>query len=1049
MKVGNAKVERFIEQHGFAGWLATSAKTGEHCSDIVNGGKPSRLKQLIADNIPWSALPWTATPRLLNELKNAVMAMRDKTDIRLLRFAELAQRLGQALPDERFGEADVRTTVTLLANHGLVRPLKFGDLVLLRPDLLNGYAGAIIRAARAHQDEIGSVSEADIYRPGFDFTGVDRLNRPDEELLLRALVQIFLDHSLCIAEETPHGRYLVFPSQYRREKDIPWEPDVFVSYTFSGEWQTVWTTLVVRLWYSQEFEHKELWRNAAEFQSSRRQLLGMKIDNLQGEGQATISLFFDWKTPDELKVIFIEYVHRHLTKYASDVMRDRRYVCPACAWPVKNLDAVRERLAAGKDFIICQRCDGRVPLIDKIEQHLASDLVASKILSMEETATRELDARALEQVLIGHMMAVCGEANQIFRPVIMFDYGIDGEVEFKDNQGKASGKRIYVQLKSSNSYLQKRRHDGREVFTVKSERHLDYWINQPVDVYLVIYQADEQSREKTIQWMNVSRYFKNRKRRASREIVFEGEILDMQAVWRVRDKAFESRRDNGNSKKNADKLVREGFSQLEAGALSTARIIFKDSLGADDKNVDAITGLIQIAQRSLEQNQKRYREIIADLAETAPQDFAIQLCKNLEIAEVTLIDELQVTVRNCVLPIVSIANDDNRFGWSIQLVDHNNTAEAQLTQLMSRPETLGPDAVRLCCDVSNLSWGEHELIVKFVAASRDAWNAKVTISNSEPKNVYQFGPPIDNPKFFFGRQQLTEDLISQLETASINLIGPRRSGKTSTLYRVKKECTDEWTTAFVDLQSLILLNQSEMPKEMCRQICRECDFRAPYSADATDFRHLPELLMHYGVKKFLLLVDEIGFLAQSPALALHLRHMAKWSSPRTRIVTAGTETDLNKVCHAVDKRYPGSPPFNEFSNIEEPLKRRYRYDPEALEALVRLGAGRPFFLNALAALALKSVQRERGRLIQQKHIDEARKEAQYELRHWYPGFVKELPTFLVSSLEALIKSRDDTLPPHLALPLRGAGLTIGPRGDTRLDPLFIDWWQLNNLRGEQ
>ena len=62
--------------------------------------------------------------------------------------------------------------------------------------------------------EIDCVLEADIYRPDFDFTGVERLkHRPDEKLLLRALVQIFLDHSLCIAEDTPDGRHLVFPSR--------------------------------------------------------------------------------------------------------------------------------------------------------------------------------------------------------------------------------------------------------------------------------------------------------------------------------------------------------------------------------------------------------------------------------------------------------------------------------------------------------------------------------------------------------------------------------------------------------------------------------------------------------------------------------------------------------------------------------------------------------------------------------------------------------------------------------------------------------------------
>jgi uncharacterized cupin superfamily protein len=461
----------------------------------------------------------------------------------LLRFSELAQRLEQILPGEKFGESEVRTAVTLLANHGLVQTLKFGDLVLLRPDLLNGYAGAIIRAARAHTDEIGCVGEVNIYRPDFDFTGVDRLqNRPDEELLLRALVQIFLDHSLCIAEDTPRGRHLVFPSQYRREKDLPRDPDIFVSYSFSGEWQTVWTTLVVRLWYSQEFGHRELWRNAAEFVSPRQQLLGLKIDK-DGDGAATISLYFDPQLSDELKVLFIAYVHRHLAKYACEVVRKRRYVCPnsKCGKPVKDLDAVQRRITAGKDFITCQECDERVPFVDFIEQHLKSDPVAQKILEMDTTATRQLDTQALEQILIGHMMATAGEANQIFRPTTMFDYGIDGEVEFKDKDGKPSGRRIYIQLKSGNSYLRTRQRDGREIFDVRDERHLDYWVSQPVDVYLVIRQTDEVRNEQTIRWMNVTRYLKGREDKQSRQIVFTGEKLDAAAVWRVRDGFFPPR----------------------------------------------------------------------------------------------------------------------------------------------------------------------------------------------------------------------------------------------------------------------------------------------------------------------------------------------------------------------------------------------------------------------------------------------------------------------------------------------------------------------------
>jgi len=430
IKVGQQKIDRFLQEHGFAGYLTTSAKTGENCA---------ALKQLIADLIPWDRQPWTSTPRLLAAIKNAVLDMREKKEIRLLRFAELCQRLEQTLTGQPFGEADVRTALTLLANHGLAIPFQFGNLVLMRPELLNGYAGAVIRAARKHVDEIGCVREQDVFECKLDFEGVDRLEPADEELLMRAMVQTFLDKSLCIAEDTPQGRHLVFPSQYRRERPFPTDPEVFISYTFTGELQTVYTTLVVRLWYSREFDHKELWRNAAEFLTSKGRTVGLVMEKT-GDGQGTINVFFESGVPDELKVAFIEYVHRHLEKVGRDVTRDRRYVCAKCDTPVRDRELVRKRLAERKEFVFCPECGKKVPFQDHIEQRLGSDPVARRVLAMEQTGQRERDTQALEQILIGHMMAICGEANQIFRPVTMFDYGIDGEVEFKGDDGQASGR---------------------------------------------------------------------------------------------------------------------------------------------------------------------------------------------------------------------------------------------------------------------------------------------------------------------------------------------------------------------------------------------------------------------------------------------------------------------------------------------------------------------------------------------------------------------------------------------------------------------------------
>jgi len=526
--VSQKKIDRFLEEHGFAAYLPTSAKSGHNCSDSLNHDQPSALKQAIAQHIPWPLLPWTSTPRLLRELKNAVLAMKEEK-LGLLRFPELAKRLKQELPQEVFGEDDARTAVSLLANHGLVMPLQFGDLVLLQPEILNGYASAVIRAARGHTDEIGCVCQDDVFQRRIDMTGVIRLPQAEEDLLLRAMVQTFLDKSLCIAEDTDQGKQLIFPSQYRRERDIPVHPEIFVSYTFTGELTTVYTTLVVRLWYGGGFDNKELWRNAAEFATPGGKTMGLVMER-SGEGEGTISVFFQHDAVEDTKVMFSEYVHRHLHKYGRDVRRDRRYVCGECGNPVTDREIVRQFLANDNEFIYCHHCGKAILLLDRIEQRLSSEPVARQVAQMDERAGLALDSQALEQILIGHMMAICGEINQVFQLVTMFDYGIDGEIEFKDKKGKASGKKIYVQLKSGGSYLRHRQRDNNLIFDVKNPRHLDYWQNQPVDVYLVI--RDE---EKVIRWMNVTPHLRTRQNKESLQLEFTGEKLDAAALLRVRE----------------------------------------------------------------------------------------------------------------------------------------------------------------------------------------------------------------------------------------------------------------------------------------------------------------------------------------------------------------------------------------------------------------------------------------------------------------------------------------------------------------------------------
>jgi hypothetical protein len=154
---------------------------------------------------------------------------------------------------------------------------------------------------------------------------------------------------------------------------------------------------------------------------------------------------------------------------------------------------------------------------------------------------RKLDPQAKEQILQGLLMTLAGRANTIARIPMVADYGIDGEFEFRGDDGWPSGKKIGLQLKSGNSHLRLRKRDGAEIFYITNQRHLDYWVSQLMDVYLVIRQVDERTGEERIRWMKLTRYLKNRKDKKSRQIVFDGETLDVPALLRLRDELLSTR----------------------------------------------------------------------------------------------------------------------------------------------------------------------------------------------------------------------------------------------------------------------------------------------------------------------------------------------------------------------------------------------------------------------------------------------------------------------------------------------------------------------------
>jgi hypothetical protein len=227
-----------------------------------------------------------------------------------------------------------------------------------------------------------------------------------------------------------------------------------------------------------------------------------------------------------------------LQRKATDVVRLRYYVCPHCDTPVENRKTALERLNRGQKDILCVNCERRVPLWDLIEEKFASEEFKQRVRELEEQARISIDNESRELILVGHAYAIAGEAGQIYRQYTNSDHGIDGEIEFKvyetrpaGMESRASGMRLYLQLKSGDSYLHKRKSDGAEIFTIKKSRWAEYWLAQAYPVMLVIRTSDG-----TIRWMNVTEYLRKQEPKQVKQIVFKGEPFTFSALVRLRDK---------------------------------------------------------------------------------------------------------------------------------------------------------------------------------------------------------------------------------------------------------------------------------------------------------------------------------------------------------------------------------------------------------------------------------------------------------------------------------------------------------------------------------
>jgi small GTP-binding protein len=392
--VSQTRIDSLMADLNFDGYFETSAREGWNIT---------KLSDTIREAIDWDLLPKVMSTDLFQSIKSFLIkekeARRLLSTVDELHRAYLNRMDGATVTEEL--RAQFETCIGRIESRGLIRRLSFGDLVLLKPELLDAYATAIVNAARQEPDGLGNIAEEDALAGRFRLPQDERIqDKGQEKLLLISTVEELLRHEVALREYSDDGSYIVFPSQLTRENpEMPDPEGKAVIFDFEGPVLSIYATLAVRLSHSGVFKKKEMWKNAATYSTRVGGTCGMFLREAE-EAHGELTLFFDAQASEEVRLQFEEYVQIHLLRRAlpESISRRRVFVCSKCSTPVMDLQVERRR-SRGFSWIQCNVCEERVSLLDKVER--LTVVHASAITEMDHTADAMLENELGKTILGG------------------------------------------------------------------------------------------------------------------------------------------------------------------------------------------------------------------------------------------------------------------------------------------------------------------------------------------------------------------------------------------------------------------------------------------------------------------------------------------------------------------------------------------------------------------------------------------------------------------------------------------------------------------------
>ncbi len=416
VSVSDDRVAEIVTEFGFLGYLSTSAKEGWEVAE---------LRQAVLAAIDWSRIPVVTSSTLFAAAKSFVLDQKAAGTLLTPLTSLLGSFLGapvtglaaEAAPGAKIGRdlldaepADDDMTrlrgmfegcVARLESAGLVKRLAFGDLVLLQPELIDVYAGAIVNAARAEPDGLGSMLESRVLDVDFRLPEHERIaDRQQEKLLVIATLEELIGHEIVLREVTEDGVQLVFPAAFRRDLPEPTEPvENVVEFTFEGPVVNIYVTLVVRLARSDRFTRRGAFQAAAQFEADSG---GVCTVHLTGsdEGRGVLQAGYSDDVADVVRFQFERFVIAHLERRATagSVRRVRLYRCAECGTRF-SIEQVKAALSRGRTSLLCPVDEIRVALEDPFTAYSHGQDAVTEQMDASADAARSLAAAS--SVILG------------------------------------------------------------------------------------------------------------------------------------------------------------------------------------------------------------------------------------------------------------------------------------------------------------------------------------------------------------------------------------------------------------------------------------------------------------------------------------------------------------------------------------------------------------------------------------------------------------------------------------------------------------------------